>query len=313
MTVTSTAAKPRGDIRDFLVDAAALSIDQLPMLPVIFNKVGSNLADRLRTLGPALPLVSVNRIESMRIGEALDAYDLKAIAGLFHVPEWDNRLIVGFDRDFIFTLVEMLFGGEGSEAPVEDVRALTTIEEQVATFAFEQVGLAVQSAFALVSNARFRFERTETRMDFAAAGRRTQPAVVARFILQALDRGGEMFVIVPQSGLALSRQALSRNVPQEAATADLAWTRKIGEEVGRTEVTMRAVLETNVYTLGDIAGLQVGQLLKLPATLKSRVKVESSEQPLFWAYLGQSDGSHTLSIDEAIDQEREFLADVIGA
>ena len=28
----------------------------------------------------------------------------------------------GFDRDFIFTMVEMLFGGDGSEPPVDDER-----------------------------------------------------------------------------------------------------------------------------------------------------------------------------------------------
>ena len=64
--------------------------------------------------------------------------------------------------------------------------------------------------------------------------------------------------------------------------------------------------------LGDIAGLRVGQVLKLPATPQTRVKVESSDQPLFWAYLGQSEGVHTLCIDEAIDHEREFINDVLA-
>jgi flagellar motor switch protein FliM len=317
MTAAAPASAPRPgdrrrDIRDLLLDASHFSIDQMPMLPVIFNRLASQLAERLRALGPGLPMVTVNAVESMRIGDALDAYDLRAVAGIFHVPAWDNRVIVGFDRDFVFTLVEVLFGSDGSERPFDEVRALTSLEVSVAQHLFEQIAVAMQGAFSLVADARFRFERCETRMDFAAAGRRSHPGVVARFILQALGRGGEMFVIIPQAGLTMFRQALSRTLPAEAHAMDPAWAKQIGAEVGRTEIGVTAIIETSDYTLGDLAELRVGQVLKLPATLKSRVKVESSEQPLFWAYLGQSDGRHTLCIDEPIDQEREFLTDVLG-
>ena len=54
-------------------------------------------------------------------------------------------------------------------------------------------------------------------MDFASAGRRNNPAIVARFMLQAINRGGEMFVIVPQAALAPFRQALSRIAAKDAA------------------------------------------------------------------------------------------------
>lgn len=300
------------DIRDLLLDAANLSTDQLPMLPVVFDRVGSNLADRLRTLASALPHFSLHGIESARIGDALDAYEMRAIVGIMHVPSWDNRVIVGFDRDFVYTMVEMLFGGDGSEPPLEDERNLSSIEVHVAQFLFEQAALALQSAFAVVANARFRYERSETRMDFASAGRRNNPAVVARFIMQAINRGGEMFVIIPQAALSPLRQALSRIVSRESASPDPAWVRQISEEVHRTNVSIRAVLESHDYTLGDIADLMVGQTLKLQATPRSRVKVESNEQPLFWSFLGQSEGFHSLCIDESIDQEQEFMNDVLA-
>jgi flagellar motor switch protein FliM len=77
-------------------------------------------------------------------------------------------------------------------------------------------------------------------------------------------------------------------------------------------VTIRAIAETTELTLGDVADLKVGQVLKLQATANSRIKVESAEQPLFWAYLGQNEGHHTLCIDETFDQQREFINDVLA-
>lgn len=308
MTPQSTHA----DIRSLLLDAASLSIDQLPMLPVILDRVGNQLADRLRHLAWAAPHFTLNRVESVRLGDALDAYEMKAIAGVFHVPAWDNSIVIGFDRDFVFTMVELLFGGDGSEPPVEDERSFSNIETQVAQALLEHAAQSFQAAFAQIASLRIRLERVETRMDFVSAGRRTTPSVAARFLLQAINRGGEMFVLVPQLALSPMRQVLSKPATGEPRLHDPTWAKKIGDEVQRTEVRIRAVLESNGFTLGDIAGLEVGQVLRLQATPRSRVKVESSEQPLFWAYLGQNDGFHTLCIDEPIDQEREFIKDVLS-
>jgi flagellar motor switch protein FliM len=72
------------------------------------------------------------------------------------------------------------------------------------------------------------------------------------------------------------------------------------------------VIESTDYTLGDLADLQVGQVLKLQATPRSRVKVESNEQPLFWSLLGENEGFHTLCIDEVIDQQQQFINDVLS-
>ncbi len=307
-----TAERSHGAIRDLLRDAASLSVDQLPLLPVILDRAGALVVERLRNLAPALPHITLNALNTGKMGDILDAYDMRAIAGIFHVPAWDNRVIVGFDRDFVFTVTEMLMGGDGSEPPLDEVRNLSNIEVQICQFLFEQVGQTLQTAFAPVSETRFRFERSETRMDFAGAGRRAHPAIVARFILQALNRGGEMFVAIPQAALSPLRQALSRVAAKETAPPDPAWTRKISDEVRRTEVTIRAVIRSTDYTLGDIANLKVGQVLKLQETTHSRIKVQSSEQPLFWAYLGQNGGFHTLRIDEPVDHEQEFINDVLS-
>ena len=300
------------DIRNLILDAANLSLDQLPMLPVIFDRMGTQLGERLRNLAWSPPHFTLNGIESERMGDALDRYEMNAIVGIFHVPTWDSRVVIGFDRDFIFTMVELLFGGDGSERPVEDERSFSNIEVQIAQMLFDHAALAFNAAFTMVANVRFRFERTETRMDFASVGRRNQPAFVARFLLQAINRGGEMFMVVPQAALVPVRQALARIVVGDSPAPDPAWTKKIKDEVERTEVTIRAVLESRDFTLADIANLKVGQVLKLQATTRSPVKVESNEQPLFWAYLGQNEGFHTLCIDEPLDEEKEFIDDVLS-
>ncbi|MBD2745533.1 FliM/FliN family flagellar motor switch protein [Microvirga sp. BT688] len=299
------------DIRDMLLDSAGLSLDRLPMLHVIFDRMTTSCAEHLRHMAASPMYYSLSGLESGRVSEILEIYEANAVAGIFHAPEWDSHILIGFDRDFIYTMVEVLFGSDGSEAPVEEARGFSTIELRMAQTLFEQVAKALQASFALVADTKFKLERIETRMDFAVIGRRNNQAVAAKFLLQALNRGGEMFVVIPQSVLNPMRKVLSRVVSSESSGRDPRWMKQIATEVKKTEVTLKAVLEERFLSLGEIADLKVGDVIELQATPRSRVKLEGNHQGLFWCNIGQSDGTYVLKVDEHIDQEKEFLDDVL--
>ncbi|MBA4790657.1 MAG: FliM/FliN family flagellar motor switch protein [Pseudomonadota bacterium] len=305
------AAVSHQDIRDMLLDAAGLSLDKLPLLNIIFDRMSTFCADALRQYAASQAYFSLSEIESGRIGDMLDMYEGTAVVGVFHVAEWDSQVIIGFDRDVVFTMVEVLFGGDGSEPPIEDERSFSNIEMRIAQALFEQMGKALSSSFALVKQTNITFQRTETRMDFAVIGRRANLAVCAKFLLQAINRGGEMFVIIPQTALSPMRQKLSRTSAGETTVRDPIWTRHIRSEVNRAEVQLRLVMEERQITLGEAADLKVGQVLKLQATPRTKMKLESSKQPLFWCHLGQAEGSYVVRIEDPVDLEQEFLDDIL--
>ncbi|RVU15608.1 flagellar motor switch protein FliM [Methylobacterium oryzihabitans] len=305
-------AAERPDVRDRLLNAAGLALDRLPMLHVIFDRLATGCVDTMKHLVASPIYYSLNGIESGRFGDLLDPYDANAVVGIFHAENWDGHILVGLDRDFIFTMVEVLLGADGSEPPLDDERNFSGIELRIAQMTFEQVGKALESAFSLVSKTPFVLERTETRLDFAVIGRRSNKALGAKFLLQGLNRGGEMFLIIPQSVLAPMRQNLAKVLTGESSARDPRWAEQIAAKVQRTEVRLRAVLEERTLTLGEIADLRVGQILALDATPQTLVKLEGNDQALFWCHVGQAQGSYVLRIDEPIAQEKEFMDDVLG-
>lgn len=304
------ATPAAGAVSDRLLDAAGITIDRLPMLHVIFDRVATYCADGLRHMSASPSYFSVSNIESGRIGDILEDYESNAIAAMYHAVEWDTRILVGFDRDFVFTMVEVLFGSDGSEPPVDDERGFSNIEMRVAQALFDEAGKAVQAAFGPVSKTALNLERIETRMDFAIIGRRNNLAVVAKLLIQALGRGGEMFVIIPQSALSPMRQSLAHVVSTDVATADPRWSKQMQSEVSRTAVTLEAVLEERTVDLADVAAFQVGQVIELQATAQSLVRLECNGQALFRARLGQSQGTYVLEVRDVIDAEQEFLDDL---
>jgi flagellar motor switch protein FliM len=300
--------KPAGNgISDKLLDAAGITVDRLPMLHVIFDRVATHCADGLRHLSASPSYFSVSNIESGRIGDILEFYESNAVAAMFHAVEWDTRILVGFDRDFIFTMVEVLFGSDGAEPPVDEERNFSNIEMRVAQTLFDEAGKALQAAFGQVAPTTFKLERIETRMDFAIIGRRNNLSVVAKLLIQALGRGGEMFVIIPQSALSPMRQSLAHVLSGDGTGVDPRWTKQMQNEVQRTRVDLRAILEERLITLGEVAEFKVGQILELQATPRSQVRLECNGQALFACQLGQSSGSYTLRVEDVIDEQQEFI------
>lgn len=297
---------------DQLLGAAGISVERMPMLHVIFDQMTNLCAESLRSMSPSQSYFSLSSVSSDRLSDILDRYEGEAIAAVFYAQAWDARILIGFDRDFVYTMIELLFGADGAEPPLDMPRVFSNVELHVAQSLFERFGKALEASFDRASDVTFNLERVETRMDYLAIGRLNNMAVCAKILLQGLDRGGEMFIVIPHAALNPIRQALSQIVSGESASTDPNWSRQLHSEIKRTEVVLKAVLEERQFTLGEVAKFHVGQVLKLNATPDTMVRLECNDQRLFWCQLGQMNGVYSLQVKESADQKREFIDGILA-
>ncbi len=200
-------------ISDKLLDAGGISVDRLPMLHVVFDRMATHCADSLRQMSASPAYFSLSQYRKRSHRRRPGGLRGNAIAAVFHAPEWDSRILVGFDRDFIFSMVEVLFGADGAEPPIDEERPFSNIEINIAQAIFERIAKVLQVSFGSLSESAFKFERIETRMDFAIIGRRNNLSVVAKFLLQALEPRRRDVHHHPAIGAQPgSRDALARDV-----------------------------------------------------------------------------------------------------
>ncbi|GAB5375483.1 MAG: FliM/FliN family flagellar motor switch protein [Acuticoccus sp.] len=301
----------RPSVSDRLVDAAGVQIDRLPILPIIFDRVANTCSEQMRTVAASPCYFSMSHVEQARITELLEPYEANAVCAILDVPEWDCEVVLGFDRDFIFTIVEVIFGADGNEMPEEDGRAFSSIEMKICTKLAEMVCDVLTQSFAGEAKATFRLERLETRMHFAVVGRRTAQAAAAKFLVQAINRGGEMFIIIPHGGLQMVRR-LAKAGDDEPSTRDPGWIQQMKTGASRAEVGLRAIIDEKTMTLDEVSAMKVGQVIALKTTARSPIKLEANEQPLFWCQLGQAEGEYRLKILNVFDPEEEFLDDILA-
>ena len=297
---------------DRLLDNPGLSVERLPMLSMIFDRLATSCAEGMRPYSPSILSFFVNSITTDHVWDALDAYD-GSIAAVLYSPELDARVLVGLDRRCMFSLMEVLLGGDAQEKPYDDERNFSTLETRVAQTVFEIAAEALHAAFGPVIETTFRLERVETRMDFTIMGRRNVLAVIAKILIQAMDIGGQMFVVIPQPALTPIRQQLSRDLSSDGSASDPRWQKLMHAGVQKAEVKAVGVLDEQTVTLGDISGWKVGDVLPLKAAAISRVRLDCKGQPLFWCELGQSKGQYTLKVAEKVNVEELPLVQFLRA
>jgi flagellar motor switch protein FliM len=312
MTEEQIGSEPQIDIAERLLESGGISLDRLPMLKVVIDRLASFCADGFRQISSAPIYIVVRDISVGRIGQILDSYETRAIAASYQVTEWDSRILLGLDRPFVFSLLEVLFGGDGSEPAVTDERALTSVELRVAQRAFDITVASLKASFGSVADLTFVYERTEARLEFAIAGRRNNLAVLVRLNFQVFDRTGEIFVIIPQQALKSLRQVLANDVTHTVAAPDPRWSRQMEKELHRTEVVLTAILDSYKVTLGEIANWRVGDVVPLMSIDAGHLRLECENQPVFRCELGRARGYYNVQIEDSIDPEAQFIDDMIS-
>ena len=287
-------------------------VERMPMLRVAFDRAAASCTEDLATVADPPPQLTLQGIESGTAGDLLDAHDGKSAVGVLHAMRWNARLLVSADRDAVFAIVEVMLGGDGSQAPYAADRPLSRIETRIAGALFERMGKALGAGFAGLADTPFAMEGMADGVDYDVIGRRNSSIVLAKFRLEAAGRSGEILVAVTRAALNPLRQALGRIPAPQSPAADPSWSQQMQNEVSRAHVRLSAVLDERMALLGEVAGFQVGQVVELNATAHARVRLECDGERLVWCHLGKSQGKYTLRVDEFIDREQEFLNEILS-
>jgi len=295
---------------DSLLDQSGFSVERLPMLGVIFDRFVAEMVEGLRPLSRTPIVFSVGEIATESLFEVLRA-SKGSVGAVLHCPELDSRSLAIVDQDFVLSLIQVLLGGAADEQPERTERPYTKIEMNLLQRVFELAAKALRNAFAGIAEATFILERQEPLADTGILGRRDAPVIFATIPVHAAGLTGRMIILLPQSALLPIRQKLAREQFGENAAGDPRWTRQMQNGVSHAEIQVVGVLEEISMSLGEVAAMEVGHVLKLNGSGMGRVRLECGEHDLFRCKLNQTEGRYTLEIEEPIVEQRDLLDDIL--
>jgi len=311
-TSTTTAqAKGHRDALAAIFRCGAAYAERLPMLPVALERIALACTEELRAFSAVRAELRYLGLDSGRAADLLDSDSDAHLTGMLHAAAWDAHLLVSFDRDLVYSYVDLVLGGDGSQ-PYAEQRPLSRIEIQIARTLLARVARVLSRAFAPYAPSGFAADGELGRPDPDRVGGRDAAVAVARYRLEAGKCKGELRIAIPDAVLTALKPAFARQPLGDGGTADPAWTQQIHTEINRTRLTMRAVLEERQRPLAEIASLRAGQVLPLQATARSGIRLDCNGEPLVWCEMGQSNGKYTVRVHGFVDREQEFMEGLLS-
>ncbi|MGE3066414.1 MAG: FliM/FliN family flagellar motor switch protein [Hyphomicrobiaceae bacterium] len=300
-----------GDSLKQIFAGAVSRIEELPTLRAVFERAAELFTEDIAALSPGEPAFTLAALAAGPLADCRVAPEGECAVGVFDAPEWGARILTSADRPCILSIVDMLLGAPGTQGEPPQ-RALSRIELRLAGAFFERFARSLAGAFAAVLQPSLTLESVGDKPPLDLIGRVTTPVVTVRFRLEAGGRTGELALIMAQQVLESMRPALGRTSDEEPAPSDPSWSDLIQNRITRTSLTLNAILDERMFTLGELASLKVGQVLQFDATPQSRLRVECNGEPVLWCHLGKFNGAYTLRVESAIDRDEEFMNDILA-
>jgi flagellar motor switch protein FliM len=210
-------------------------------------------------------------------------------------------------RNVVF---ELLLGSGVIEAG-ED-RLPTRIEDRIVGYSVAKLVGGFAEAFSSLAPLHFEREGSLEGAGFLSLGARATVVAYVKMTLSYDDHKGQIVFALPRSALDPFRALLSRPPSADGAAADEKWSEKLYNSVVRTEVRAEVRIEARGFTLGDIARLEVGDVLRLPIAPADPIRVVAEDRTLFWCTLGQKDGMYTVRLEEFSDSRESYIENILG-
>ena len=289
-----------------LANNALVSYERLPMLDVVFDRMGRLLSTSLRNLTSDNVEASIEDISSVRFGDYLNSVPLPAMLSIIKAEEWDNQGLIVCDSALIYSMVDVLLGGRrGSTALRIEGRPYTTIECNLMERVLQVTLGDLSAAFDPLSPVTFRFERLETNPRFAAITQMNNAAVLVKIRIDMEDRGGMMEILIPYATLEPIRELLLQMFMGEKFGRDSIWETHLSRELYKTDVEIQAVLEEMTISLRDVMKWKVGSTIIFDTKTDDLIQVRCGQRPLFNGRMGRRDHNIAIRLEDEINPDAE--------
>lgn len=292
----SAAAKPLS--LDAIRAKAEKPTNNLSMLPRLFGRFAVTLSKEFLNIAAASPSFTFEgfcRTEAQLVQESEEN---STLSELLVCGEIKQSVRVTIDRQVIFGLCDLIFGGVGNEPAYAEARPFSKIECAVMQLFFRTAGRALPSAFPSIATKEF-FIAPPQDPNEDPKYPPIRPFVSVKILCNIHGYSGEMLVELPEELALLFRPADQREHAVKAPQVS-EWGTQISERVDSIEVELVAVLAEFQMTLDGVTNLHAGQVIKLENDISSPLAVCSAGIELFTARLGQAARKFCLSIEASV-------------
>jgi flagellar motor switch protein FliM len=217
--------------------------------------------------------ISVGQVRVLKYGEFVRNLPVPTNLNMVHIHPLRGTALMVFDPNLVFLVIDNLFGGDGRFHTRVEGRDFTPTEMRMIQRLLDVVFEDLEKAWLPVSKIKFEYVRSEVNSQFVNIATPSEIVVATTFTIEFSGATGEFHICLPYSMIEPIRDRLYSTMQSEQVTADTRWIKMMRHQVQDAEVELVAHLGGASVTLGQVAAMQVGDVITLdiPPLIVARV------------------------------------------
>jgi flagellar motor switch protein FliM len=288
-----------GDAAEVIAAGRAMAERAVPLLQAgLAGELGVAVVVDLRS-------VDVSRVPDAR-ARAGETFAMTVVGS----PASSDAMTLVIDAAAIAIMVCALFGGD-PDLPVSPIdRDLSPLETDVSTMVFEQVAQALSQSAKRPLDLKLPVARAMSGAEAKRHVLRDGAAIRIVLGISTPADSGTVTVTMPQRVVLAGRDDAGG-----VGTGDhgSSWRARFSEEVMRSVVTLEGTMPLARMTLGDLADLEVGQVIDFDEMAQSQARLGARGQALFVCEFGKLGQNYTVRINHPYDAGQDFIEGLLPA
>lgn len=273
--------------------------DQVPALESISERMVSLLKTTGRRFFRQSVEVAAERSRPERWGAYARKLAVPSSLNVLSVKSLDLKGVVCLEADFVFTLVDIFFGGTGNGSRSIDHLEFTPMEVRLVRNFVSSVIADMKQAWRPFINLDIELGPSETNPIFASVAAGSDPVSVSGFSFQYDEKEFKMEVVLPASVVEPIRFLRDSGVAEGSQAESQKWQNRLQQDVQDASVSLRAVLTEMDISLRELTMAKPGDTI--PTDIPNTVTLYADNQPLLEGTFGVYRGHNAVHINKPVN------------
>jgi flagellar motor switch protein FliM len=296
-----SAPRPAGVSREIHADQwERIIADQVPAL----ESISERMVSLLKTTGRRFFRQSVEVVAERNRPERWGAYarmlSVPTSLNVLDIKSLDLKGVVCLEADFVFTLVDIFFGGTGNGSRSIDHMEFTPMEVRLVRNFVTRVIADMKQAWRPFINLDIDLGTSETNPIFASVAAGSDPVSISSFTFQYGEKELRMEIVLPASVVEPIRFLRDSGVAEGSHEESRKWHDRLQQDVQDASVSLRAVLTEMEISLRELTMAKPGDTI--PTDIPSTVTIYADNRPLMEGTFGVYKGHNAVHINKLMNQ-----------
>ena len=274
----------------------------IPTLSLIQSQFASAAALRLREFVSSVEGLTTDRITVMKFDELQGTLPAPCSISLISGMPLSSNLMIAFESELVFNLVDRYFGGYGGAADAAREQ-FSASELSFMDILVSALLPDISAAWKSVMKVAPAVESQSTDPRLLEGFNEADSLVATRFVVDIGDFKGGLWSVVPWSAIDAVRDSLPDTTkPSSKRPASEEWRSRLGDRVDDAPLELVAQLAKAQLSLQRVANLRRGDVIPLPSADEVLLCVD--DQPLLRGSFGSHQGQLAVQLIGAVGRNR---------